>query len=184
MSDQRDRPPSGDHQENADKQPQILFDTLRRTPYIPFLVLGYASIALSAWVVECILIYKPIGARSYDFKEYVSDISEIFSKSDRYLRSARTLQSVASVLTIPLTSTICSCAAVAFLQRQPKRGRQGPTLRQSMVLADKSWMDPVLITKLVTGGWKQYGSLFLLVAILLHLLGRYITLILVRPLRI
>lgn len=40
-----------------------------------------------------------------------------------------------------------------------------------MALADKGWNDPVLITKLITGGWKRYGSIFLICALILNLIG-------------
>lgn len=161
-----------------DEQPQTKpSDTLRRNPYIVLLTLGYAAIALFSWVALCILTHRPIrGPRSYGdlYKTPIRELPHIFSLNERYFRAARFLQPVASVLTIPLTSMVCSCAAVAFLQRQPSRGGHGPTLRQTMMLADKGWTDPVLISKLVAGGWKRYGSVFLLMAMLLNLLGRHI----------
>lgn len=51
--------------------------------------------------------------------------------------------------------------------------REGQTLRQTMVLADKSWSDLVLIGKLVLGGWKKYGPRFLFLAVGLILLGAF-----------
>lgn len=42
-----------------------------------------------------------------------------------------------------------------------------------MALADKGWVDPVLLSTLAAGGWKRYGSMFLLMAMLLNLLGRH-----------
>jgi hypothetical protein len=104
---------------------------------------------------------------------YLDDKMSTFAQSERYLRAARVCQSVASVLTIPLTSMVCSCSAVAFLQRRRRQSWWNPTLRQSMALADKSWNDPVLIAKLPAGGWKRYGSLFLLFAIVLNLVGEH-----------
>lgn len=168
----------------TDQQQREPSATLRRTPYGVFLTLGYAAIVLFAWVVTCTLAQRPIGAESYvvDWRNNSdnvlnslapSQISQLFSKSEHYLRAARVLQSVASLLTIPLTSAVCSWAAVGFLQ-QRKEGQRGPTLRQSMTLADKAWTDPVLIAKLFAGGWSQYGSRFLLVAILLNGLGEHI----------
>ncbi|TQW09929.1 hypothetical protein IF2G_02719 [Cordyceps javanica] len=77
------------------------------------------------------------------------------------------MQSVASVLTIPLTSAVCSCAAVAYLQQPPSRGRR-PTLRQTLAIANKGWADPSIIYKLVSGGWGKYGSVFLVATLLLN----------------
>jgi hypothetical protein len=156
-------------------------DTVRRSWHVVYLTLFYAAIAIFAWVVVCTLAYHPVGATSYtSVTQYYTTFNPdapysynasfgIFAQSERYLTAARVLQSVASALTIPLTSTVCSCAAVGFLQR---RRQGGPTLRQSMVLADRGWSDPVLIAKLVAGGWKRYGSRFLLSAIVLNLLGK------------
>lgn len=162
------RPSVSDQGKSDDIPPS---DTLRRAPHIVFLTLCYAAISVYAWVVLCILSYKPIGAPSYTFKSnetfsYI-DSPGVFARSERYLRAVRFLQSVVSVLTIPLTSMVCSYAAVVFLQRV-RQG--GPTLRQSMMLADKGWSDPALIAKLVVGGWKRYGSAFLLAAICLNII--------------
>jgi hypothetical protein len=153
-------------------------DTLRRAPHGVFLTLAYAAIALFAWVVLCILVHRPIGAQSYSvnfqseasLQIYLDGTTSKFIQSERYLRAARVCQSVVSVLTILLTSMICSCTGVAFLQRRKKNWWK-PTLRQSMALADKSWNDPVFITKLLIGGWKRYSSLFLFFAIILNLIG-------------
>lgn len=137
---------SGDNHQNNEtegklqiEQPQkIPSDVLRRNPYIVLLTLSYAAIALFSWVVQCILSYRPIGVPggSYTVDYHGSEVdvgtmprSKLFSLSERYLRAAKVLQPIASILTIPLTSMVCSCAAVAFLQRQPSGGRQGPTLR-------------------------------------------------------
>ncbi|KAJ5190287.1 uncharacterized protein N7498_009272 [Penicillium cinerascens] len=155
---------------------------LRRTVYPVLLVLLYSGAALYAWVIICILTHRPIGGISYGpdqlnrtLTHSPTDIIEpqylnkIFDKSERYLRAARVVQSLVSVVTIPLTSAVCSQAAVVYIQR--KRWRNGPTLRQSMALADKGWSDIDLIRKLILGGWKKYSSLLLLLGLFLHLLG-------------
>lgn len=169
-------------EEDSTKTDQVPSDTLRRAPLIVIVTLLYAAIALFAWAVLCTLKYRPIGAQSYkpnlrsadgfqDYKDYVNSKKNDFVQSDHWLRAARVCQSLTSLLTIPLTSMVCSCAAVAFLQKRTRQTSQGPTLRQSMALADKGWNDPILITKLVSGGWKRYGSTFLVFALALNLLG-------------
>ncbi|GFF51378.1 lipase 5 [Aspergillus udagawae] len=155
---------------------------LQRSVYILFLTLLYGAAALYAWIIICILTYRPIGANSYGPSELDRILSgshlgtttvpeylgALFAKSERYLKAARTVQSLVSVLTIPLTSAVCSQAAVAYIQR--KRGAQRPTLRQSMALADKGWTDLVLLKNLVFGGWNKYRSSLLLFALFLHVL--------------
>jgi hypothetical protein len=99
-------------------------------------------------------------------------LDALFAKSERYLRAARTVQALVSVLTIPLTSAVCSQAAVVYIQR--KRGDKRPTLRQSMALADKGWTDLELLKNLIFGGWNKYRSSLLLFAVFLHLLGQFV----------
>ncbi|KAJ5952718.1 uncharacterized protein N7479_011131 [Penicillium vulpinum] len=57
----------------------------------------------------------------------------MFAQSERDFRAARVCNSVASLLTMSLASIVYPCAAVAFLRQ----------LRQSRVLADKCWNDPM-----------------------------------------
>ncbi|KAJ5175919.1 uncharacterized protein N7482_001796 [Penicillium canariense] len=155
---------------------------LRRTVYPVFLVLLYSGAALYAWVIICILTHRPIGGIGYGLDQLNSTLAhphlgisvpkylnDFFDKSERYLRAARVVQSLVSVVTIPLTSAVCSQAAVVYTQR--KRWRNGPTLRQSMALADKGWTDIDLIRRLILGGWKKYSSTLLLLGLFLHLLG-------------
>ena len=51
------------------------------------------------------------------------------------------VQSIASVLTIPLTSAVCSSVVVIYLQHRADARAPNFTLRQMMVLADKGWTD-------------------------------------------
>lgn len=98
-------------------------------------------------------------------------LDAVFAKSERYLRAAKIIQSLVSILTVPLTSAVCSQAAVVYIQR--KRGNNRPTLRQSMALADRGWTDIKLMQKLVLGEWKKYMTSLLLFALFLHLLGEF-----------
>jgi hypothetical protein len=148
-----------------------------------FLVLLYSVAALYAWVIICILTHRPIGGVGYGIDQYNATLENwtndkiplewyldrLFDKSEKYFRAARVVQALVSVVTIPLTSAVCSQAAVVYLQQ--KRWRNGPTLRQSMALADKGWTDINLISKLILGGWKKYSSALLLFALSVHLLG-------------
>jgi hypothetical protein len=53
------------------------------------------------------------------------------------------LAAIVVTLTIPMATSVCTCAAVAFHQRQRL------TLRQTMMLADKAWIEPVTWLRLV-----------------------------------
>ncbi|KAI0451725.1 hypothetical protein F5B21DRAFT_485885 [Xylaria acuta] len=142
--------------------------------------LGYTALALYAWIITCILTYRPIGGHHYGVSIVKSDndgwgwvgsnhLHGLYEKSESYYRSTRVIQSIVAVLTIPLTSAVCGRAAVAFLQRN-----SGMTMRQMIALADKGWVEPGVFLKLLLR-WKRYGSWFLLYALLLSLLGSIIS---------
>lgn len=169
------------HETTLDKEPKPSA-ALTRSLFIVLFALLYGAAALFAWATTCILTQRPIGGTDYGLSVYdtidkpsnlglgLENILENFyGKSERDLRAARIVQAGVSVFTIPFTSAVCSQAAVVWLQQT----REGQTRRQTMALADKSWSDPVLIGKLVLGGWKKYGSRVLFLAVGLNLLGAF-----------
>ncbi|KAF8812041.1 hypothetical protein BYT27DRAFT_6431049 [Phlegmacium glaucopus] len=163
--------------EEGTKSVAVPYTTLHRSVYIPVLVLGYTALAIFAWLLTCILSYRPITTDRYDVSLHAyGDIPGwkmhlLFVENQRWFRVARVIQSIVVVLTIPLTSAVCSKAAVVFVQRQG-----GLSLRQAMTLADKGWTEPKLYAKLLfSGGLKRYGSSFLFFAILLNILGGIIS---------
>ncbi len=147
---------------------------LSRQAYILGLVAIFASMFIVAWSILCWTSRRPIGRGSYFC--YGSTVCN-YSERERNKQNARTLQYVAdaqtvlsavSLLTIPLTSTVCAAAAVPWLQSS---GR-GMSLRQLMTLADKGWTSPYIYTKLLRpSGWKRYGSSFIALSLLLNILG-------------
>ena len=148
---------------------------LPRSSYIVWMVFIYASLALTAWILICLLTFKPLTAKRYGFdtreRDYSSRLQAKFTKSEEIYRAARTVQAVVGVLTIPLTSAVCSAAAVVFAQA--KRKDRKLTLRQTMTLADKGWNDPTTIAKLLSGRGKRLTSSLLICALLLNLLGEH-----------
>ena len=154
---------------------------LHRSPFVLILVFCYAVFAIFAWVVTCILSLRPLsGPKHYSARndvEYTYDsgrneLPAAYAKTERWYRAARVIQAIVGVLSIPLTSTVCSRAAVIFVQRH--RGSVRLTLRQLMVLADKGWVNPSIYGRVLTS-WKRYGSSFLLISILLIVFGGLIS---------
>jgi len=130
-----------------------------------FVFLLYATLALLSWILLCVMSKRPIiGEKTYYTTTY-SDGDGRFAINERYYRTARILQSIVSLLTIPVTSTICSVACVAYMQTG--RLRKSLTLRQTMALADQGWISPRIWTRL-----GSMGSLPLYVAFGLTLVGR------------
>lgn len=157
--------------------------TLHRSSYIVLMVFIYASLALAAWTLICITTYKPLTANDYgSFSRHpvahptmdiygAKSLKAKYAKSEDIYRAARFVQAMISVTTIPLTSAVCSAAAVVYAQSR-RRGRQ-LTMRQMMTLADKGWTDPTTIAKLLAGRGKQLSSSLLAYALLLNVLGEY-----------
>ena len=139
------RPPKYERTARVRTQP------LRQSPGPLWIVLVYIGIALSGWIITCKASESAYG-----------------QDNRSWITAAKVLRSISGVLAIPVTTAICTRAAVIYTQRRP-RGRRGPTLRQVMVLADKAWADPQLVWHLVN--WRRSGSGFLLGAVLLTLLG-------------
>lgn len=163
---------------NEGKAPEATHSVLlHRSGYIVFMVAIYSDLALTAWILTCLLTHDPLTIGSYEVNvnessyRYSAKYSHArYVKSEEIYRAARTLQAIVAVLTIPLTSAVCSAAAVTFTQAGPKQPRT--TMRQLMVLADKGWTDPATILKLLFGDRQRYASRLLIIAVLLNILGK------------
>ena len=116
----------------------------------PFIVVVfYSALAIVAWTFVAILSKRPIrGKKSYTdmFNSYKNE-EHFLDVNEQYLKAAQLLRSVTMLLTIPVTTTICSMAAVAYMQSG--RGRN-LTLGKTMALADHKWIQlrrPLSFTK-------------------------------------
>ena len=154
---------------------------LKRSIYTILIALVYTGLALFAWILLCIQSTRPITTKSYSFNVLKEEVNYDFTsvggiypkvspyvRNEEYFQRARVIQALTSVLTIPLTSALCSKAAVAFFQR---KASVGLSMRKLTTMADRGWTDPETILKVFLGGWQKYGSPFLLFAILLNGLG-------------
>ncbi|KAJ7926904.1 hypothetical protein B0H13DRAFT_1972177 [Mycena leptocephala] len=132
---------------------------------IVFFALCYVTMAVIAWAATCYLSFKPIGAKHYGVVALNKEndgygwigpkaYHQLYVPSEGWFRAARVLAAIVATLTIPVATSVCARAAVAFHQRQRL------TLRQTMTLADKAWIQPV-----------TFASSFLIAAIFLNLLG-------------
>lgn len=162
---------SSGHVDQADNTPTV---TLHRSGYILLVVSIYASLALTAWLLICILASRPLTTKRYGYDFYGSSSDNgraKYLKNKEIYRAARTVQAVVTVLTIPLTSAVCSAAAVVFVQSKIKKRHL--TMRQMMALADKGWTDPSTIARLMVGRGRRLSSSFFIFALLLNLFGEF-----------
>jgi hypothetical protein len=127
---------------------------LQYSASIVLFALCYATMAVIAWAVMCYLSFKPIGAKHYGVIVLNKENDGYAGSSDNaylwlyisnavWFRAARVLAAIVATLTIPMATSVCTRAAVAFHQRQRL------TLRQTMTLADKAWIEPVTWLRLV-----------------------------------
>jgi hypothetical protein len=130
----------------------------------------YATISAFTWAVFCIASSRPFGSKQ-DYtnqKGYGSELDAVLTKHEKAIRAAQILQAVVALLTIPVTSAICSMALAAFVQTS--RARTKLNLRQTMALADQGWINPRIWTMC-----SKVGSLPLYIAFSLTLVGRCCT---------
>ncbi|KAJ5543217.1 hypothetical protein N7461_009220 [Penicillium sp. DV-2018c] len=137
-------------------------------------------LAPSSWTILCILSFRPLTTKSYELPTNTSgtrfDYAAAYATNEKWYQTARVIQSITGILTIPLTSALCSAAAVVFVQRHGKDSNI--TMRQLLALADKGWTDTSLYWQLVRNpkiAWKRYFSSFLVIAIVLHILGALVS---------
>jgi len=149
---------------------------LQRSSYVLLLVIVYAALVLFAWIITCVVTYRPIasGIKHYGLTSSSDarrhDLPAISARTERWVRAAGFIRSTVTVLTIPLTSTVCSKAAVVFAQHGGWKS-QSLSLRQTMILADRGWTDPTVYARLLSGSFKQHAMSFLVMAIFLNILG-------------
>jgi hypothetical protein len=127
----------------------------------------YIALNLFAWIVFCIASMRLAGTKE-DTSTYFKDPTDVLTKHENLLRAAQIVQAIATLLTIPFTSAICSMALVAFIQTGSLRTKL--TLRQTMALADQGWISPRILTRV-----SKVGSLPLYFAFGLTLVGKYRT---------
>ncbi len=132
----------------------------------------FATVTIVSWVFTCFLSFKPIEFAAYlDHTGQTS--AQQYDVNERWRKAARTLSSVISAITIPLTSTVCAKAAVVFCQRNTgTKSAPDLTMRQTLALADKGWTDLAILNSMVNFRDKQHvGSRFLVFSALLCGIG-------------
>ncbi|KAL4874277.1 hypothetical protein BJY04DRAFT_212206 [Aspergillus karnatakaensis] len=144
-----------------------------RSVFALLLALFYSGLVIAPWVITCRIADRPItpGGRygpEDDSQHYhiANGTHSSYINDERWYHAARVIQTIASVLTLPVTSSICASAAVIFMQRQ-----QRLTMPQLMTLADRGWMDRATYRRILSLQWPHYGSSLLLIGLFATVLG-------------
>ncbi|CAL5871866.1 uncharacterized protein PFLUO_LOCUS6120 [Penicillium psychrofluorescens] len=150
--------------------------TLRRSVLALFLTVIYAALALYSWVILVRLSFRPIHNRSWQPYTIDTEYSPCYDLQPmsyavdaRFYRSAQIIQSIVSVLTLPMIAAVCASAAVVFVQNQ--KDGMSMSMRHVMALADNRWMDLSLVNDIIHVGWKRCGSALLILGVFLHFIG-------------
>lgn len=92
---------------------------IQRSSYVVWLVLVYAALVLCSWVVLCKMTYQPISFGHYGYRDSNSTYwvthnngPDQRDRNERWFKAAQVVQSIVGLLTILLTSAVCSSAAV------------------------------------------------------------------------
>ncbi|CAG8940701.1 unnamed protein product [Penicillium salamii] len=170
--------------------PKRLVAEISRSRWVLWLVGFYTTLVLFSWIMVCLLNYRPVTIASYQkypnnkapnpyrttWQGSISSqpMRAKYVHHERWYKAVQVLQSIVGVLTIPVTSAVCSSAVVVYLQCRTDNLKPKITLRQLTVLADKGWTDISTYFQLSTQ-WSRYGTPFLAWALALHLVGTIIS---------
>ncbi|KAG8526396.1 uncharacterized protein KY384_000390 [Bacidia gigantensis] len=116
------------------------FKKLERHTLSLWLASAFAIVSIFTWAITCTLSYKPVR-----FETYHDSIGRFskgqFEENDRWRRVSRVGLQVLGTLSIPLTSAVCARAVVVYCQRSSTKRQPTISMRQTLVLADKGWLD-------------------------------------------
>ena len=105
-----------------------------------WLASSFAIASIFIWAIACTLTYKPVQFETY-FDTTGRFSRGQFEQNDRWRRVSRVGLQVLGTLSIPLTSAVCARAVVVYCQRSSNKRQPAISMRQTLVLADKGWMD-------------------------------------------
>ena len=143
---------------------------LERHPMSLWLASAFAIASIFIWAITCTLSYKPVRFETY-FDTTGRFSRGQYEQNDRWRRVSRVGLQVLGTLSIPLTSAICARAAVVYCQRSSNNRQPALSMRQTLVLADKGWLDLNTWMNLFGPMGAKISSPLLILSILLCGLG-------------
>lgn len=126
--------------------------------------LVYIGLCLYPWIVFCVTAKRPLGSKKEysDLEWNEKKIKSYIKKHEHHMRAAEIISSIAPLATIPVTSAICSMAAVAYMQHGSSRLKMN--LMQLGALVDQGWISPKVLFRLPKVGSKPlYIAIFITV---------------------
>ena len=131
------------HDESRSKSPaqnNNSFKKLHRHTTSLWLASAFAIASIFIWAITCTLSYRPV-----EFETHLDTTGRFsrgqYEQNDRWRRVSRVGLQVIGTLSLPLTSAICSGAVVVYCQRSSNKRQPAVSMRQTLALANKGWLD-------------------------------------------
>ena len=145
---------------------KVVMPTMRYRWRAVYLLLFYVPLLVIPWILTCVLTVRPINVRSYINQASGLSLKEIRA-IELWVDAVQVLNSIATVVTIPIMSTLLAQAAVVYSQR--RRAGQRLSISQTFALADRGWSDIIF---LFGSGKANASSAFLWFAAFLMMIGK------------
>lgn len=154
-----------DSEDRSEDEPPVL--EYRR--HALWILTFYVPLVIVPWALTCVLDKRPVFAPSY-VNQHGFSIEDV-RKMRHWKTAIDVLNSIVSIVTIPVLSALLAQAAVVYTQR--RKPDQVLSIRHMFALADRGWSDISIIGK--SFGWREPGAgsvrKFILLATSLLLIG-------------
>ncbi|KAJ4296109.1 hypothetical protein N0V88_004811 [Collariella sp. IMI 366227] len=126
----------------------------------------YLIFLVVPWVITCVMMFRPVNKPSYKNVPGTTRYTDGDARAmQRWLHAAQVMNTIATVLALPVLSSLLAQAAVRYTQRQSS----GKTLNlgQLFALADRGWADvPLLLSSArAASPLLLFGALLSLIAL-------------------
>lgn len=131
------------------------FDPFRRRTRVWGILAFYIPLLVVPWTLTCVMAYRPLMAARYiDHTGWI--LPKTFDTNEAWQDAISVMNSVAAVLTIPVTSLILAEASVIWLQRDSV-GQNPISLAHFFDIADRGWTDVEIIWTQIVDALNERG---------------------------
>jgi hypothetical protein len=139
--------------------------------YSTILMVLYTPLITVPWILTCVMARRPLTKSSFYSRWGLNDRD--IATHTRCMNAINVLNSIASVVTIPLLSALVAQAAAVYSQKY--KNSEAFHLDHLIALADRGWTNPLTVLK--SWKWRQSGSRsiwnFLFLSSIIILLGEF-----------
>lgn len=110
-----------------------------------WLIILYIPLVVIPWTATVVLNYRPISRSTYYYPDGFS--AKEFRSMQSWVTSIYVLNSIASILAVPVISFVIAQMAVIYVQKRSPALQL--SVRDIFALADRAWVDISVLVKLV-----------------------------------